>query len=381
MKVCYFGTYESNCPRNQIIIKGLKKNNIQVVECHLPVWESRKGKPVNFQNISSLVRFCFRILGAYILLPIKYCQVGKHDFVIVGFPGQIDIFLAKALTFFSRKPLIFDPFMSFYDTFIFDKRIVKRKSLLAKLLYLIDKYSCEMADLILLDTKEHIKYFSKMFYINKNKFCRIFVGADEDIFYPRVLEKRNREKFVVLFYGKFIPLQGISYIIKAAKLLEKQTEIRFKIIGFGQLSAKIKDFSRRLNVKNIIFIDWVEYQDLPKHIAEASLCLGIFGKTAKAKRVIPNKAFQALAMKKPVITGDSPAAREALINEENALLCRMGDAEAIARSILLLKKNRKLRERISDNGYKLYQREFTSSVIGKKVKNCLAKRLHAEKSI
>ncbi len=374
MKVCYFGTYESHCPRNQMIIKGLKKNNVQVIECHLPVWESIKGKPVNFQNISSLIGFCFRILGAYISLPIKYCQVGKHDLVIVSFPGQIDIFLAKALTFFSRKPLIFDPFMSFYDTFVFDKKIVKRKSLLAKFLYLIDKCSCQIADLILLDTKEHIKYFSKMFHINKNKFCRIFVGADEDIFYPRTLEKRKREEFVVLFYGKFIPLQGIEYIIKAAKLLEKQAEIRFKIIGFGQLSKKIKDLSRRLNVQNVTFIDWVEYQDLPKHIAEASICLGIFGKTEKAKRVIPNKAFQALAMKKPLITGDSPAAREALINEETAILSRMGNSEAIVKSILLLKKNRQLRERISENGYHLYKREFTSEAIGKKVKNCLKQK-------
>lgn len=374
MKVCYFGTYESHCPRNQIIIKGLRKNNVQVIECQVPVWETGKGKPVNFQNIPSLIGFCFRFLGAYILLPIKYCQVGEHDFVIVGFPGQVDSFLAKALTFFSRKPLVFNPFMSFYDTFVFDKKIVKEKSFLTKFLYLIDKGSCQLADLILLDTQEHIKYFQKMFQFNKNKFCRIFVGADEDIFYPHALEKKKMGEFVVLFYGKFIPLQGIEEIIKAAKLLEKQTEVRFKIIGFGQLSKKIKDLSRRLNVQNVTFIDWVEYQDLPEHISEADICLGIFGKTAKAKRVIPNKAFQALAMKKPVITGDSPAAREALINEENAILCRMGSSEAIAKSILLLKKNKKLRERIAYNGYKLYQREFTSEAIGRKVKNCLKQK-------
>ena len=38
MKVCYFGTCDGNYPRNKTIIKELKKNNVDVVICHMNLW-------------------------------------------------------------------------------------------------------------------------------------------------------------------------------------------------------------------------------------------------------------------------------------------------------------------------------------------------------
>ena len=46
--------------------------------------------------------------------------------------------------------------------------------------------------------------------------------------------------------------------------------------------------------------------------------------------MIPNKAFQALACGAPLVTADTPAARELLDGRESALLVPPGDAEALA---------------------------------------------------
>ena len=46
--------------------------------------------------------------------------------------------------------------------------------------------------------------------------------------------------------------------------------------------------------------------------------------------MIPNKAFQALACGTPLVTADTPAARELLQDGESALLVPPGDPEALA---------------------------------------------------
>ena len=122
---------------------------------------------------------------------------------------------------------------------------------------------------------------------------------------------------------------------------------------------------------NINWIDWVKYEELPKYINGADVCLGIFGDTEKATRVIPNKAFQIIASGKPLITGDSPAARELFRNKETAVLCKMASAEAVADAILLLKQDNCLRDKIAQAGHILFKDTCNTKAIGKELSGLL----------
>ena len=107
--------------------------------------------------------------------------------------------------------------------------------------------------------------------------------------------------------------------------------------------------------------------------SQADICLGIFGDTHKAQRGIPIKVYEALAMKKPVITGDSPAAREVFQPKVNAVLCPMANPEALAESILLLKKDKKLRQKIAEQGFRFYHHLFSSRIIAEEFRKALEK--------
>ena len=371
MKVCYFGTYEQNYPRNRIIINGLEKNNVEVVECHVPLWELTEDKGGKFSKDLSLLKLCFQMLWSYLRLIIKYLRVGDYDVMIVGYIGQFDMILAWILTKIGRKPLIFNPLVSLSDTLVSDRKLIKKASLFSKLLFLIDRSSLILADLILLDTNEHINYFCSEFNLPRKKLNRVFAGADERYFFSQRKTNKADGSFVVLFFGKFTPLHGIEYIVKAAKLLEQYEDISFEIIGKGQLTKEIAKLVDELQIGNIKFIPWVRYQTLPDYIERADVCLGIFGNSGKAMQVIPNKAFQALAMAKPLITGDSAAAREILADKENAILCKMGDAEAIAQSILLLREDAGLKKKISENGHKLFRERLSVQALGRDSKKYL----------
>ena len=399
MKVCFFGTYEKNYPSNRIIIKGLKKNGIDIVECHVSLWEKYRNKHGNFLKLFSMFKLAVGLVSAYARLCFVFFSKCRNvNVIIVGYIGQLDIFFLKALLLFKKnKPkILFVPLVSLYDTAIADRGLSGKNNLFAKLLFYIDRFSFKMADIIIFDTNEHINYISNLFSLDKSKFKRVWVGADEDVFYPQCysLDKGNNYSlsdkgenyplpdkgglggvvFTVLFIGKYIPLHGLEYIIKAAKLLEKKENINFRMIGSGQLHDKIMNLKEKLEIKNIDFVEWVEYNKLVNEINKADVVLGIFGGTKKSSRVIPNKVFQAIACKKAVITGDSPAIRELFTDKENILLCKNRKSEALKDAILEIKNDNELRNKIAKGGYEVFENNLTCMRIGKEIVNLIIKK-------
>jgi len=218
MKVCYFGSYAPFYPRHRIIIK-------------------------------------------------KYFSQKDFDIIFVGEASNYVQPLAILLKKITRTPLVFDTYVSLYDTN--QDRGVHQNPLLSRLFYNIDKYNCHFSDMVLQDTNQNINYFHEIFHIPKNKFRRLLIGAEDDLFYPQTvtdsdfnfnsdfnsgLNKTPEEKFKILFYGTYIPLHGIQYIIKAAQILESEN-IEFKLIGKGQTFPEIKNLKEELNLSNVEFIE------------------------------------------------------------------------------------------------------------------------------
>ena len=332
MTICYFGIYNPDYSRNRILIKGLRENGVEIIECQSDLGGVRK----------------------YFDLIKKHRAIkNKYDLMIVGFPGYQAMILARILT---RKKIIFDAFASFYDSMVLDRKLVEKYSFSALYFWLLDFLACFLADKILLDTNEQINYFVETFKIKKEKFIRVFVGSDDKLLKPEK-ETIDKNYFLVVFFGSFIPLQGVDYIIKAARILENEN-VRFRIIG-----TKIKSKYQNNDLKNIEFLDNVPYEKLSDYITRADASLGIFGDTAKAKRVIPNKVYESLAVGTAIITGESAAVRELLENRKNVLFCNLADGEDLAKKILELKVDSGLRNKISQNGYKLFVEKLTPKII------------------
>lgn len=293
----------------------------------------------------------------------------KYDLVFVGFLGQP---LMPFVKFFSRKPIIFDAFISLYDTLCFDRKLFKAGSILGRLAYWFDKKSCQWVNKIITDTNAHANYFSSTFNIDRDKFQTIYLGAEEDIFYPQNTERKEKykNKFIVFYYGSVLPLQGIDIILKTVKLLEYKNDIIFQLAG--PIRKRYKNLIEKLNLKNIEFLDWVPYEKLSDRIVQADICLGgHFSDIDKAKRVISGKTFQFIAMKKPVIVGDNMANKELFIHKENIYMCKMANEKALAEAILELKNDEFLREKIAERGYQLYYKKCIPMQISKDLLNIL----------
>ncbi|MFQ5987365.1 MAG: glycosyltransferase [Dehalococcoidia bacterium] len=371
MRVCYFGTYDIDRSRNRVIIEGLRQNGVEVIECHAELWRDTADKMRAVKGGLFAPSLWRRFLVSYLRLLREYAKVGHYDVMMVGYAGHFDVFLAKLLAILSGKPLVFDIFIPLTEIIVGDRRLARRGSLLARMVYLVDKLSCRLADLVLLDTEAHVRYLHDEFGVDMDKLRWAYVGAEG--VYNRCrqgMRRRDNGPFRVLYFGQYIPLHGVDCIVKAAKILEGYPDISFELVGDGQAYKEVSSLAERLQVKSITFHrTWLPPEILiAEHILPADVCLGIFGDTPQARRVVPRKVFVALAMGKPVITGDSPSAREVLAHKENALLCEMANPQALAQAILLLKRDRALRQRIAKGGQEAFRERFSPKAIGAAVK-------------
>jgi len=228
-------------------------------------------------------------------------------------------------------------------------------------LYCLDYFECFLSDKIILDTNTHIKFFTAKFKLKKNKFRRILVGAEPrfSISDNAIKRRANIEKIHVGFWGTYIPLHGIEFIIKAAEILKDNKKIIFSLLGRGQTYKKNVELATSLKLNNIEFFDIIPLNDLPHFIAKCDIGLGIFGKGEKALCVIPNKIFEAIQMKVPIITSNTPAINELFSHRKNILLCDIADPKSISEGILELVNNKELRMKLADNAYQL-SKEKTS---------------------
>src|SRR3989344_6551889 len=227
MNILFMCGREPSYARNKVILDSLKYNKYNIIEC------TSSSKYSIIRHITVFFKF------------LK--NKNKADIIFIGFIGHHFVPIVR---FFTKKPIIFDAFLSIYDTLIYDRKKFKKNSIISKLIYNLEKRSYNLSNKIIIDTYQHINYLVKTFNINRNKIYKIPVGVDEKIFYPK---KIRGKKFIVLFYGNFMPLHGVEYIIKAANILKNHKDILFIIIGRGQTYNQCFKLTKRLKTKNIIF--------------------------------------------------------------------------------------------------------------------------------
>jgi glycosyltransferase involved in cell wall biosynthesis/SAM-dependent methyltransferase len=342
--VVFWGTYDTGKARFKTLINGAYAAGMEVIECHTGLWEGIRDKS-QVKGFFSRLKFILKAFLSYPALIFHYLRLPKHDMVFVLYPAVLDILIIRPFALIRGVPVIWDVFISFYDTVVYDRKLVSRYSPAAWFLYAVEWAASRIATKIFLDTRAQAEYFEKLYRLKPHSVGRVMVGAEEFFFRdvpegPPVFEKDGA--FTVFYYGQFIPLQGVDVIVEAVKILEERgiRDVLTILVGEGQDREKIAGMIERLKLNSIRCYPWKDHEELVHWIAAADLCLGIFGRSGKARRVIPTRVFQLMAMHKPLITIDTPAIRE-LFDLKGHIpffhLVPPGDAEALADKILEIK--------------------------------------------
>jgi glycosyltransferase involved in cell wall biosynthesis len=335
MKIVLWGTYDTGKPRVRLLRDGIRTNGFELTECHADTWDGIEDKS-QVKGIYSKFSLLLRLLACYPCLIWRYLRLPAHDLVLVSYPGLLDVLLIRCFAWLRGVPVAWDVFISAYDTLVDDRRMLKVRHPAAHVLWGLEWLALRAADGVFMDTQAHAKRLEKLFQLRDGKCGAVWVGAETEKFPAarQAVVRQQQKSLQLLFYGQFIPLHGIEYIVEAARLLSHE-DIDWILIGKGQEPSHIHAMLNDRPLPRVHWHEWADYQDLINWIQQADVCLGIFGTSEKAANVIPNKVFQIIAAQKPLITRDSPAVRELLQHCPPCVsLVLPGNARALADAVL-----------------------------------------------
>lgn len=306
LDVLLWGVYDLGKPRARILRAAVARSGARVREIHADVWSGAEDKSV--LSRAEAARRALRWIAAYPRLILRFLRAPKPDLALVPYPGQLDVLILRPFAALRGVPVVWDAFISLHDTMVDDRKMLAPRSLAARALLRLERCAIRTARRVVLDTEAHAALFREIGGVPAARVTSVFVGAEAEAF-PLAAPRAPGARATVLFYGQFIPLHGIETIVAAARMAAGRP-IDWVVIGTGQMAPRIRADIETDPPGALTWIDWVPYPELARRIAEADLCLGVFGTGAKAGRVIPNKVFQVLSAGRPLVTRDGPGMRE-----------------------------------------------------------------------
>ncbi|MED3652388.1 glycosyltransferase family 4 protein [Heyndrickxia sporothermodurans] len=197
-----------------------------------------------------------------------------------------------------------------------------------------------------------------------NKGLSVFLGTDL-VFFDKLATKNYINKPTNEIWVTYIGTLGHSYdltcVIDALYLLKSKgiKNIKFVVMGDGPLKKRFMDYANKKEVYNE-FTGRLDYSEMVSRLVKCDIAVNPISKGA-AQSII-NKVGDYAAAGLPVLNTQESEEYRKLLNEFNAgINCENNNPEDLAEKLLLLCKNKKLRETIGENSRKLAEAKFDRS--------------------
>ena len=358
------GTFDPAFGRNRQLARLARMLGWQVTVRSASAWGDDKVAAASRARVLIALRAGFAYVRLVGVLLAASLPGRRPHVVLVPHPSQIDAVVVGSLCKVLRLPVVIDFFVSLHETVVTDRGLVSERSPVAAVLRKCDAWAARLADAVITDTPEDADAFAAATGTLRAKWHVVWVGADPAIFTERpdiAVEPRS-----VLFYGTYIPLQGIDHIVRASLLMPRDWRIR--LVGGGQLRPDIERLVSETGAR-VELVDQVPETQLPSLIASSSVCLGVFGAGEKTRRVIPNKVFQCMAVGRPVVTGDTPAVAALGASVERVPLA---DPAAIAAAVQKLMDDPVRREALARRARQTFVDRFDDVAVAPSLERALA---------
>ncbi len=203
--------------------------------------------------------------------------------------------------------------------------------------------------------KELVKEYS----VPKDKIEFIPNGVDTNFFNPK--KKTSKTKLnlpdeYILFVGRLDYRKGVHILLQSMKGLN----IPLVIVGGGPEENKLKYLAKKLNIeKNVIFLNAVEREELPKIYARATIFV-----LPSLGEGLPLVVLEAMASGLPIIATDISGIRDAIC-DKNGIIIPPNDISALKKAIKTI-MNKNIQE-LGNESRRIVDLKFSWSQIARKI--------------
>jgi colanic acid/amylovoran biosynthesis glycosyltransferase len=308
----------------------------------------------------SLLKRCFN-LKFFSLKEIIYLKPlvwainlkkSKENFLICEF-GNMGELISKFIEFFPEKKFI----TKFHGCDAYEKNTGKKEFYKN-----LKKSKCDMFVL-----SYHMKQRLIKIGFLPNKLHVFPTGINSFDFQFKKYKKKN--KIIFLSIGRFTEKKGFIYSIRAfSKVVNKYSNSRYNIIGYGDLKESLEAEVKKLGIENnVCFLGELENFKVINELYKSDVLIvpSIISISGDSEGQ-PNVIFEAMAVGTPVISTLHSGIPEQIINNKTGFLVKEKSVDELSSKMTFFIKNPEYIKKFGQAGRKFLEKNFDSN---KSIKN------------
>lgn len=248
-----------------------------------------------------------------------------------------------------------------YDIFDFYVDMVTLPSYVQNCVAAFDIFLIRFADAVIVVDPSRLKQIGK----EGDSRINVIYNSPRDLPIPSMMDvqKERQASFKVFYAGGLGRDRDFETVIQAAKDIG---DIQVELAGYGCYAERIQGMSER--ELHITFLGTIPYDEVIRRTLQSDLLFALYDPDIPNNRYAsPNKLFEAMMCRKPILVSDG-AAMAKIVREENCgLVVPYGDVDAVKHAILTLKMDPILCKHLGENGRRAYETKYNWEVMSERL--------------
>jgi len=298
-------------------------------------------------------------------------RLEKPDVIIITSPSIFVGISAIVLSKVKNIPFIFEVRDLWPESAVATGVLTNR--FLLNILYRLEYSLYKHSQKIVVLTPAFKQNIEKRFPEFKEKIEIITNGADFDIMHSSDKAASIRKQYgwegkkVFAYFGAHGVANDLMQVVEAAKEMQTHENIHFVLIGDGMQKKALKEKAAEYHLLNIQFIDSISKNEVADYIQAIDVGMAILKKTDTFKTVYPNKVFDYMSCKKPVLVTIDGITRTLIEKAGCGLYSEPENIVAFEEAILSFEKmNSTELEALGENGFTYVKEHFDREKLANK---------------